>query len=390
MQYKIFEENMERLEKKLARIANKCKKYGNDFHYEVMGEEYIEQQDEHGGYYTAKYIVVEAEGKAVINNWKFIASVEHTGIGNLIKSCCDDVELPERYYTSKPICEHCKSNRARKNTYIVQNTETGEFKQVGKSCLADFTGGMDAEEITRYISLFDELIQGEYIEPGSHPKPYIRTEKALKYVAETIRHFGYAKADSSTPTKIKAMEFYSADNGLLWPKKHADEIKQEMKDISFDKDSQYACEIVEKVIPWIARQDERNNYFHNLKVVCSLDYITFDKFGILASVFPAYSKAIAKEEQIKKEKAKEEQSIHVGAVGDRVTIEIAEHNVVTSWETTYGLTMLHKVIDINGNVYTWKTGNNIPDDTKRIVGTIKGHTEYNGIKQTEITRCRVK
>mgnify|MGYP006922387114 CR=1 FL=1 len=36
---------------------------------------------------------------------------------------------------------------------------------------------------------------------------------------------------------------------------------------------------------------------------------------------------------IKKEKAKVEQSIHVGAVGDRVTIEIAEHNVVTSWET---------------------------------------------------------
>ena len=29
MQYKIFEGNMERLEKKLQRISNKCKKYGN-------------------------------------------------------------------------------------------------------------------------------------------------------------------------------------------------------------------------------------------------------------------------------------------------------------------------------------------------------------------------
>lgn len=33
MTYKIFEGNLERLEKKLTRIANKCKKYGCDFRY---------------------------------------------------------------------------------------------------------------------------------------------------------------------------------------------------------------------------------------------------------------------------------------------------------------------------------------------------------------------
>lgn len=118
MEYKIFEENMDRLEKKLNKIAAKCKKYGNEFVYEKVGEEYAEYKDENGSKYTVKYIIVNVEGKAVINNWKFIASVQHTEKGNIIKKCCE-VEVPKRYYTSEPVCEHCNSKRSRKDTYIV-------------------------------------------------------------------------------------------------------------------------------------------------------------------------------------------------------------------------------------------------------------------------------
>ena len=46
MQYKIFEGNMNRLEKKLQRISNKCMKYGNDFTYEKIGEEVRSLADE--------------------------------------------------------------------------------------------------------------------------------------------------------------------------------------------------------------------------------------------------------------------------------------------------------------------------------------------------------
>ena len=40
--YRIFEANMERLEKKLKRISNNCKKYGNDFQYKIVDEEWEE------------------------------------------------------------------------------------------------------------------------------------------------------------------------------------------------------------------------------------------------------------------------------------------------------------------------------------------------------------
>ena len=46
MQYPIFEGNLERLEQKLVRIQNKCKKYDCSFTYEKIGEEFKEV----GGY----------------------------------------------------------------------------------------------------------------------------------------------------------------------------------------------------------------------------------------------------------------------------------------------------------------------------------------------------
>ena len=38
MKYAIYEGNLDRLEKKLKRIFNKCKAYGCDFHYQQTGE----------------------------------------------------------------------------------------------------------------------------------------------------------------------------------------------------------------------------------------------------------------------------------------------------------------------------------------------------------------
>lgn len=388
MEYKIFEGNMEHLEKKLQRIANKCKKYGNEFTYEKIGEEFVEREDEYGNKCAVKYIVISVEGKVIINNWKFIASVQHTEKGNLIKKCYD-VEVPERYYTSKPICEHCNSKRSRKDTYIVQNTETGEFKQVGKSCLKDFTCGMSAEGIAYYISLFDELIKGEYIEKGFHPTRYIKTVDAMHYIAETIKHFGYVKSDGVRPTKQRAREYYEVEHGMICGI-FTKELKEEMSSVLFDANSNYSKKLVNNILTWIDKQIEDNNYFHNLKTVCSLEYITFDNFGLLASVFPVYDRNLEKEKQRLKEQEKDKKSKYMGNVGDRITVQIADFKIITAWETEYGLTKIFKIVDTDGNVYIWKTSGGIADDAKEIVGTVKGHNEYNGIRQTELTRVRVK
>lgn len=187
MVYSILEANMERLEKKLTRIQNKCKRFGCSFTYEKVGEEFKTLKDERGVEYKAKFILIEAEGKAVLNDWVFVASVQHTEKGNIINSTGCSIEVPERYYTSEPICEHCNSKRARKDTYIVMNQVTGEFKQVGKSCLKDFTQGMDASMIAQYYSFFDELVKGEELWQERWIEPHYDLKEFLCYVSECIR-----------------------------------------------------------------------------------------------------------------------------------------------------------------------------------------------------------
>ncbi|GFI61788.1 hypothetical protein IMSAG049_00957 [Clostridiales bacterium] len=161
-----------------------------------------------------------------------------------------------------------------------------------------------------------------------------------------------------------------------------------MWEVSFNANSDYAKEISEKALEWVLSQEANSEYMHNLKTVCSASYVTFENFGILASFIPSYNRAIEREQRIEAERNANMKSEHIGKVGDRITILISDCRIITSWETQYGRTVIFKITDESGNVFTWKTSGGIAEDTKKILATVKSHNEYNGTKQTEITRCR--
>ncbi len=48
------------------------------------------------------------------------------------------------------------------------------------------------------------------------------------------------------------------------------------------------------------------------------------------------------------------------------------------------------MVDEAGNIFVWKTGNWIEEESFIITGTVKKHEEFHGIKQTELTRCRIQ
>lgn len=223
-QFAIWEGHMENLMKKVKTIRNKCQKYGCDFHFAQVGEEIREIPDpEICDPFTGKpvlrrfkFIIVEAEGTAIINGWEFVASVEHTENGNIFSKAMTDVEIPERYRTSDPVCEHCQSKRTRKSTFIVRNTQTGEFKQVGNSCLRDFTFGMSASfaaQVASWRSIFEEA-EEEHIGHCSWAQKYFSTIEILRYTAETIRHFGYSKSENTgDSTKDRTLDFFHVCHG---------------------------------------------------------------------------------------------------------------------------------------------------------------------------------
>ena len=392
MKYAIYEGNMERLGKKMTRIQNKCKKYGCDFRYEEVGEEFRELKDEHGNTYTARFVLIEAEGIAEVSGWKFIASVEHTAKGNIINRACD-IEVPERYYTSELICEHCNSRRYRKDTFIVMNVETGEFKQVGKSCLRDFTHGMNAEAVAQYTAAFESLIEGETPWEGCRSERYINTEEYLRYVAETIRIFGYVKYDeysSEKSTRQRATQYYEVEHGGYRGifAEVGEELRREIEASGFNASSAEAEAETKAALAWIAEQPESNNYMHNLKTACSLEYMTGKNLGIAASLFPTYNRELEKEAEKRRQEEAAKTSEWQGEVGKRIEVKVADIICVTGWETQWGYTKIYKITDEEGNIYTWKTGNWVEDDIKTIKGTVKAHTDFRGTKQTELTRCK--
>lgn len=404
-QFVIYEGHMEDLMKKITRIQNKCRKYGCEFHFAEVGEEFREVKDLEGEIHTCRFVLVEAEGTAKVNDWLFVASVEHTEKGNIFAKAMTDVEIPERYRTSNPICEHCNSTRTRTATFIIMNTVTGEFKQVGKSCLMDFTNGLSANTAAWFVSLkqvFEDAEQ-EPVSSCGYSERYYETEEVLSYAAEVIRKFGYINSDhSGQSTKERTMDFLMVSKGMThWmPEDEINRIKRDMEKVKFDHNSTEATEMVNAASAWISKQEASNDYMHNLKTVCALKYNPWNRIGILVSLFPTFNRDLEIQERKAEAEAKAKQeaqnSNHVGNVGDRIQVNVQSVKCLTSWENTFSYypttTYLYKIVDQEGNVFTWKTSTFLDDDNipQMITGTVKEHSEFRGVKQTVLTRCKIK
>lgn len=94
-------------------------------------------------------------------------------------------------------------------------------------------------------------------------------------------------------------------------------------------------------------------------------------------------------------KAKEPESNYVGAVGDKIDITATfkreiSYKVKIDWMTQ--TKWIYIFVDDSGNQLTWNTTAILTIEQGSRVnlrGTIKAHSEYKGIKQTELQRCKV-
>lgn len=410
MTYSIPEENMESLEKKLTRIKNKAKKYGNEFHYERIGEHFEEKTlREQIGFDTAnvcpiykewtaiiKYIDIDVDGIAAVNGWKFAASLDFTEAGNIIAGT-GEVEIPQRYYSCEPWCEHCKTSRDRRHSYIVYNEESGEFKQVGKSCLKDFTGGLSAEYVAHFESFLKEAEEAQ-MPSGGWAKTYFDVESFLSCAAETIRLFGYVRRDGhDISTADRTEELYRREHGCRLPDNIAIRKRFAEADAKgWNSKTAQSVELAKAVREWIVNNERDDNYFHNLKVACANKVVDYRGLGLLVSSFPAYDRELELEAKRREQEAREAESrarsSYMGEVGDKVSFEIADFKVISSWSTHWDYVRVYKFVDKDGLEATWKTSTDIDHELlvgSTITGKVKEQKEWNGIKQTELTRCKI-
>lgn len=395
--YYILEDNLERLEKKLARIQNKCNAYDYKFHYKKGRPVFRDLTLDDGSTVSAKYIPVEVFGEVKHQDWRFVGTIDHHEAGNVIRQMDTTLEVPEYYRTTKCICEHCNTRRNRKETHLVYNDVTQEFKQVGKSCLTEYTRGLSAELVTSYIAMFDTLIQGEAPYTGIRPVPYYPIEVILAYAYQCVKHFSYWKTDSDRPTRGRCMDYFRfLEQGWAPGALAAQQFKEELAAVpSFNPQSEETKQFVEGALEYARNSTDSSSYMHNMRTICSEDFVKPADLGILVSLVPTYMRhlesEIARQEKEQAIADEGKASQFIGEVGARIEFTPVSVECVYSTDTMYGYSWLYKFVDTEGNVYMWWSSSGVDQDKeiKSVKGTVKSHEEYKGVKQTFLTRCRV-
>lgn len=399
MQYKIYEGFFEEVNKKLNRIVKKCEKHGNPFTFKIVGSEIEKRIDEDTqctNYY--KFIIIEVEGTAKIDNWECVLVLEIHKDGNVIRRINTEINIPERFKTSENICEHCNSKRHRKNLYVIHNTETEEWKQVGGDCLKLYTGGLSLEYVAAWLDGITELEENDGFIGGSI-KYYYPVEEVIGAATEVINKLGYYNRESNLPTKDLVSILMQQKDTISKVYDLNRELSIAKLNIEFDKSDFYRKETddtVKAIIKYYKSLEADTEFIHNIQIMLNEGYVEAKNFGFLSYLPEGYNKYLKLEsERAKREKERaKEKSEYFGEVGKRYKDKrIQSVNHLTSWENQWGTTHIYKIIIEDGSVLTWKSSNGLylehNEKFDKITFTVKAHTEYKGQKQTEVTRCKV-
>jgi len=274
----------------------------------------------------------------VLAGWKFLARLypaEDPNVpGNLIKAV-PGVELPERYRTVPPDCEHCRKNLRRCSTYVVQNVETGEMRQVGSTCLKDFLGHKSPESYARYAEGLAALLEeigakeeegfgggGGGGDRGYSIQPFVELVWAM------VRKYGFlgrGKAYESGQTST-----VDAVLSMIYGKGEAD--KRALKELRESITAEDRAN-AEQAIIWARGLKEGDDeyisqlsdYFWNLSVACSSEVVTGKTVGIVGSLPTAYERNVLQQIGVRPEGRAGEKG-EVIAVKGKVREELPQYD----------------------------------------------------------------
>lgn len=393
--YVIPEDRREEVEKLIQKYQRKAERYGIPLEIS-MGKPYATEvnywgEDPCSGLQSIVHTdLVEAfdltiSGGIIRNgNYSVIAMLEHLDGGNVVTTFGNDIKVKDSWRHANCHCDHCGINRYRRLTFIV--SDGNDEKQVGKTCLKDYCG-IDPDGIGIANELRDVFLNYDINEVREYDPdcPVIsRAYDALEVLALAIRvckKQKYVKSEYENGNKWKMLNSYNMFHELIDPitpeeRTMADSMANGIGDIPED-DLYNKCYVLA-----------------NVKALLEAGYCKASHFGYMAYAPIDYAKYIEMVEEQRQREAEAEaarkSSNYIGEIGKRITIDVMEAKYITSWETMYGMTHLYKFLDADGNVFVWFASSMIDEaEVKSLKGTVKDHTERNGIKQTVLTRCKV-
>lgn len=402
MVYSIPNSKLEKLEKIIAKYQKK----GANITFEKKGEVtekgtlYVMDHIHHCQFdepIDVKCTEVFVEGNYVINGWQFVGTVEFTDLGNIIRLADSSFEgkVPAKYLHTPKICEHCGKIRNRKDTYLIYNAETGEFKQVGSSCLLDYTRGLDADKCADIMSCLNKVIElsnKDFSEADFCGNGYESTgcgmdrKTVLPIAYAYVKQYGYQRMYEGQGTAQDVLM-------MLWHGLHDEEMVKRYESLVMPTEEELKAidDIARFNVEHISSID--NEYTINASLAWLKESLEYRDFGLISSFVNTCLKQFAREAEIK-QRMESRNNEWVGNVGDRISIKVASARVLYTKDNSYysyyaGCSWVMEIIDEEGHVFKWSASTNNIAPGNTVTATIKEHSEYKGVKQTVLTRGRV-
>ena len=391
---------MPELNKQFETLAKKARKLGCPIPSFTVLDTY-EVTYTHNPYTDAVFVVplvieftkIKVEGEVLkYAGWTFLGTIEHTSVGNILRSI-PGVELAERYRIESPTCNHCRTTRNRKNTYVVRH-EDGTEKRVGSSCVGDFLGHDNPDKVAAsletYFKFFVNL--GDYDEKeffGGKPDYRVPVLHFLAVTSCCIRAFGWTSRSKAYEIQSRA----TADdvNDYIFGTSQADRDMRRDYPVTEEDDT-----LAEKALEWVQSLDEvklRDNYLYNINLVSKMESVDSGHYGLAASIIFAYKKEVEREIIQKEKRAAGEASEYIGSVGDKLTLQLVVTSITPIDGGQFGTTYCCKFLYGGRDRAVW-FASRYPDfnegETITLKGTVKAQSDsFHNIKETQFTRCKV-
>ena len=401
-------ENFSEFIEKIEKLNRKAVKLGCDpVTYKNLGKKVIERTVEidHEFHTTKTYkveaFIIELDGKAPkLEGFEFIARIEYLqdGKSTLFHTVPGSIyKIDERFRSlTAATCEHCNRIRRRNDTFVVREITTGQQTQVGRQCLADFTGTNNPAKAAfqaELLGVYDDYEAEADRMWTAHFEDRLDTLEALALTSAYIGEFGWVPKSQSefhNPTATQVSEHFSnfGDNS---PK--AVEFRRTMKAKALEEFHQKRAL---EVHTWVAVElaaHAKSDYELNLVTLVNNDVCERRHLGIVCSAVAAYQRAMNQKVEYAERKASMACSKHIGTVGERVKGLKVTVQFLRSFEGNFGPTTLVKFVTEDGNLLTWFASGDRSfkvGETITIDGTVKGHAEYQTIKETQLKIVKVK
>lgn len=333
--------------------------------------------------------VVVSANRITMAGWRFCAYLEHFDEGNRIFAT---EELPLWCRTIKSRCEHCRTERRRTGTYIVRNEESGDYRQVGSTCLEDFLGTASAAEVASSLATlrdmhrcFDDEGDGDSWGVGSRYLSEMGADirDVMCYCLEDISRSGFRSRKSTEGTGIPttgdiAFRFLDepSERKKAWPGLDHEEIVQ----------SHLAH--AEKILAFWLSYPVRTDFEHTCSLLASRGIAKGRDGNFVAAMVSAYAREISQ-----RETAAGGKNEPVGTVGARIEVEVTVDGIIPCNSARFPST-LHLMRDQENRVLKWFASSSNqgfePGKRYRVLLTIKKHEERKGQVCTIVNRCVVQ